>query len=174
MYQTRNRIIIKHRTLDKSKFSKWALCTTPRQSPVPQSRHSRRCVSELPGCTNPQGYMGWVNKKLEETWNNFRTREVTFTLPLLWAEVKRGTARLTTPLSFRTNSPASVCLQESGPVQTWHDCDDFAAVQGSWQTLTTMILNASPDFVPLCCLLYSAKARWKASNIQPLRNRWCG
>jgi len=44
-------------------------------------------------------------------------RAITFTLPLLWTELKRGTAmhcKIHCALSFRSNSPARVCIARIG------------------------------------------------------------
>jgi hypothetical protein len=80
---------------------------------------------------------------------------------------QRGTARFIARCLSELTAQLVFASQESEPVQTWQlwwlcCCD----TQGIWQTSTTLILNASPDSVSLC-ILYLAKALWKASNIQP-------
>ena len=54
-------------------------------------------------------------------------RAITFTLPLLWTELKRGTAmhcKIHCALSFRSS-----CLHSKNRNQCRHDnCDDFAVV----------------------------------------------
>ena len=164
------------------------------QSPAPQSRHSRRCVSELPGCSRPQGHMGWsVNKNSEEPWNKFRTREVwqskTHSAGVTGLSHTAFARRLrkqsnctcyhfhTSPpvdrtenvatwhckihcaLSFRTNSPARVCIARIGTsadmttVMTlllWHsryltniDHPDFKRFPGFCFTMHTLLGQGS-------------------------------
>ena len=117
-------------------------------------------------------FLGWATPQnlpegFEAKWLHM------LSLPLFPQKWKVALQNSSHALSLKTNSTARVCITRIWATADmrwlwWLCCCD---TQGSWQTLTTLILNTSPYLVSLC-LLYLAKPLWKASNIQPTTEPW--
>lgn len=140
-------MIIKQSTYENSVAKQWAQWALPSlQSPAPQSRHSRRCVSELPGvfkAARAHGVVGQqkIQKKHETTSGPGRfDNQKLILLELLdlatphcpkaskqsnctcyhfhtsppMDSTETWHCKIHCALSFRTNSPARVCIARIG------------------------------------------------------------